>query len=286
MWGGHVRIWLNLAVSRKLGKYITCTVEDLSYIATAENDGVMRSMYTERVNFAGSDMKRFYELSKKYYNVDDSAGYFLDLGANIGTTGIYFLKKFAPNLKLLAFEPDVENFKCLRMNLILNDMEDKTTAVNCGVGDKFDEMTMYRTLQEPGANSVVQHHDFFSYTSPEIIKIIPVDGYLSENKISAADVKYVWIDTEGFEPQVLLGAKNLIRENPVPLFVEYNITTWHKSGRMEELMKLLTEHYSHFINFDGGKETLYPIEALPNIEPWPGSWTRGDVFFIKNGVID
>ena len=280
----NIFLYLNFNLSRQLNDFVTCTVEGLNYVATSKDNGLMRVMYTERVNFAANEMKRFHALSKKYYGVDDSEGYFLDLGANIGTSCIYFVKKFAPNLKILAFEPAVETFKMLRMNLIFNDLETQATAVNCGLGEKEDELKMhYRFSEDPGANSLVQYTEDTPF---ETVKIIPIDSYLAENKIAAEEVKYMWIDTEGFEPQVLLGAKNLIRENPVLLFVEYNVQTWHKSGLMEQLMTLLARHYSHFILFEFGKETLYPLEELSKLEPWPGSWTRGDVFFIKKGAID
>jgi len=84
-------------------------------------------------------MKIFHDLAQKYYQVDDSNGLFLDLGANIGTTGIYFLKKLTPNLKLLAFEPDAENFKMLHANLILNDLYENSIVENFGLGIEESE---------------------------------------------------------------------------------------------------------------------------------------------------
>ena len=229
-------------------------------------------------------MKIFHELAKKFYNVDDSAGYFFDLGANIGTTGVYFIKKFAPNLKLLAFEPDPENFKLLRTNLILNDMEDKTFAVNYGLGDKFDEMTMYRDLVNPGHNNLTEPKD---NVLTETVKIIPLDSYLAENKIAASEVKYIWIDTEGFEPQVLLGAKNLLRENPAPIFMECNLRAWDNSGCFEDMMTLLAEGYSHFVHITGNGGTLYPLEVLRTLErPNNPLGQIGDIFLIRKGAIN
>ncbi len=221
--GLAIHLHLNFEISQQLNKFISCTVEDLSYVATAKDNVVMRYMYTKRVNFAENDMKLFHALAKKYYGVDDSAGYFLDLGANIGTTGIYFCKKLAPNLKLLAFEPDAENFKLLRINTILNNMEDKATLVNCGLGEKFDTLTMYRNLSNPGGNGMFNHLLPSERNAPtESIKIISLDSYLAENKIAAEEVKYIWIDTEGFEAQTLFGAKNLLAKNPAPVFMEFN----------------------------------------------------------------
>ena len=241
-------------------------------------------MYTRRTNFAANEINDFYDLTHKYYDLDDSAGYFLDLGANIGTTVIYFLNKFAPKLKGFAFELVPETFKMLRMNLILNDMEDKVTAVNYGLGDKFDEMTVYKDPADPGATSVVQRRQ--NMIPAETIKIIPLDSYIAENKISAQDVKYIWIDTEGFEPQVILGAKNLIKENPAPIFAEFNISAWNQTGYFEPLMDLLAENYSHFVHIEKGNEILYPLEAMKTIEPSRNQYgTRGDIFLIRKGAI-
>ena len=280
--GGIVRRNLLLGELKNLNAFVTCTVEGLSYVATSADNMIMDNMYIQRVNWASSDMKTFQELAKKYYNVDDSAGYFLDLGANIGTTGIYFCKKLAPNLKLLAFEPDPENFKLHRVNLILNNMEDKATLVNCGLGDKFDEMTMYRNLNNPGHNNFTEPKE---NVPTETVKVIPLDSYLAENKIAAQDVKYIWIDTEGFEPQVLLGAKNLLKENPAPIFMECNIKVWKHSGRSREMLALLSKYYSHLIHIAGDNKILYSIEALLTIGNSAAEiGGNGDIFLIRRGA--
>ena len=281
--GFAVFVNLNFILSRQLNDFVTCTVDGLTYVATSKDDCIMRGMYTRRDNYAANDMKRFQALSKKFYGVDESAGYFLDLGANIGTTGIYFTKKLAPNLKLLAFEPDADNFKLLRINLLLNDLDDdKAVAVNCGLGDQFDEMTLYRNLYNPGANSIFQYENDMPTTT---IVTVPFDACLAECNIAAREVKYIWIDTEGFEAQVLLGAKNLLAENPAPIFMECNLGSWKKSAKFDALMNLLEKYYSHFILFKDGKETLYPLENLRTFTPPENPLGQiGDIFLIKHGA--
>ena len=282
--GGVVQRWFNFNTCRTLNDFVACTVEGLSYVATSKDITIMSEMYINRVNWAAGEMKIFYELSKQYYNVDDSKGYFLDLGANIGTTGIYFTKKLAPNLKLLSFEPDAENFKLHRINLILNDMESASTLVNFGLGDKFDEVIMYRDLVNPGHNNITEPKE---NVPTETIKIIPLDSYLYENNISAQEVKYIWIDTEGFEPQVLLGAKNLLRENPAPIFMECNLRAWDNSGYFEDMFMFLSENYSHFALIASGKGTLYSLETLRELERPDNTLGQiGDIFFVRRGAID
>ena len=69
-------------VCREQNDFVACTAEGLNYIATSRDDGVMRFMYTTRINFAANELKRFYELSEKYYNVDISGrgGVFFGFG--------------------------------------------------------------------------------------------------------------------------------------------------------------------------------------------------------------
>ena len=280
--GSSVRKSLLLSELKKTNVFFTCTVEGLSYIATSADPFRMPHMFINNVNWASNDMKRFHELSKQYYKVDDSTGYFLDLGANIGTSGLYFIKNLAPNLKLLAFEPDPENYKMHRVNIILNDLEDVTDLVNCGLANKESELMFYSNGSNPGARGFIEH----KYSAPiATVKVIPLDSYIAEKKIPARDVKYIWLDTEGFEAKVLLGAKNLLRENPVPIFMECNLRAWDESGLFDDMMTLLAEGYSHFI-YVQGDETIYPLDALRTMErPNNPLGQVGDIFLIRKGAI-
>ena len=279
-------LWLTFNTHGKYHQYITATAEGLPYIGYSSDNYIIFNMYTQDKNFAADEMQIFHALMKKYYDIDDGEGYFLDLGANIGTTCIYFLKKLAPNLKVIAFEPDPETFKLLRANLILNDLDDRATAVNCGLGDKFDEMTMYRNLINPGANSVFQ---YATDMPTEIVKIIPLDSYLAEKNIAAQSVKYIWIDTEGFEAQVLLGAKNLLAETSAPVFMECNLLAWKNSGSLDKMIDLLkATGYKYFVSIldltTEHKEKIYPVEMLKGFAEYakPPMGQAGDIFLIKD----
>ena len=269
-------------IARQLNYFMTTTTaEGINYIATSKDNFIIKTMYTRRKNWAETEIKLFHDWAKKFYNVDESNGYFLDLGANIGTTGIYFQKILAPDLKLLAFEPDPENFKLLRANLILNDVEN-VVAENYGLGIKETEMTMYRVTNNPGANRLFE--DSWG-KEKETVKIITLDKYFEKNNISPKSVKYIWIDTEGFEAQVLLGAKNLLSENPAPIFMEFNPQFWQKSGYYEKLMELLTTIYTGFafakeVN-DNETIKVYSIEKLWEFQNYKHiTGELGDIFLI------
>ncbi len=279
---------LNLSLDKQFSDFVTCTVEGISYIATAKDKVIMNQMYIDRKNFSAADMWAFHALTKKYYDVDDSSGWILDLGANIGTTGIYFTKKIAPNLKCLAFEPDKENFRMLKANILLNDLEDKFIVENIGLGAESGEQIMYKNSINPGGNSIIKYGENMS---KEKINIITLDSYLASSEIFPEDVKYIWIDTEGFEAQVLIGMENLITKNPAPIFIEYNPVAWERCGVLLKVIALLDKYYSHFIMIkeflQTGKIKVYPIAKLQNFKDpttgLVGFGGLGDIFLIAKG---
>lgn len=242
----------------------------------------MKTTYQTRKTWAEDDMKFFHDLAKYFYRVDDSAGYFLDIGANIGTTGIYFTKKLAPNLKLLAFEPDPENFKLLRANLILNDIEDKTIAANCGLGVSDSEQNFYKSTYNPGMNGMFTN--MLDNSAPkERIRVTSLDNFFHQHKLNPDAIKYIWIDTEGFEPQVLIGAKNILRQNPAPIFMEFNPHFWQNSGFYTKLVEILKEFYAGYIWIQDSIKTqeasVQPIEKL--LEYRNVTRQLGDIFLIR-----
>ena len=165
--------------------------------------------------------------------------------------------------------------------MILNDLE-----VNCGLGNKSSELMLYRNGLNSGAIGFIKHAQSTPISS---VKIIPLDLYLAENKIAAEDVKYIWIDTEGFEAQTLLGAKNLLTKNPAPVYMECNLRAWDNSGCFDDMLALLSKCYTHFILFSGGNATqnrnekIYPLRALRTIErPDNDLGQAGDIFLIRD----
>lgn len=262
--GGIIQRLFHFNIARHLNSYIVAsTKDDFHFINSSEKaGGLLSNIYYTKRNFSADELDLLHQLAKEFYNVDDSAGYFLDIGAHIGTSGIYFVKKFTPNLKLLAFEPDSENIKFLRINLILNDMEKNTSIEPCAVGATDSEQILYKA----GSGA----HSFFNYRNDvvesESMKIVSLDNFLEKKRITPEDIKYIWIDTEGFEAQVVIGAKNLLAKNPAPLYMEFSPTFWNKSGYYDKMMEVLMKYYSKFIfigeTLKKGTKTLQPIENL------------------------
>jgi hypothetical protein len=73
----------------------------------------------------------------------------------------------------------------------------------------------------------------------EIIKITKLDTHIENNKGTFSAIDFIKIDTEGFEYDVLLGAKNTIMKYK-PKFVQIEMN-WHALFRNNSLLMISTE---------------------------------------------
>jgi len=120
----------------------------------------------------------------------------VDCGANIGELNLAFKEKDL-SIKYIAFEPEKSVFNCLEMN----NEEDKNELFNIGLSNESGFKKFY--IDTEGGNSSFVDFGSKNYKEIEVIqleKIIPKDE----------KIKLLKIDAEGYEPEVLEGAKNII----------------------------------------------------------------------------
>lgn len=254
----------NELTSNIMGKYLTLSVEDVSYVNVATDQVIMADMYTSGNNFAKDNMLRLYEETNKRFSFVDNQDIFCDIGANIGTTSIYFKKKIDPSVKILAFEPAKENYKLLRINLLLNDIdESEATVVKYAVSDKKGESIFEYDAENPGGSSL----SFDEKTaSSEVVHTISFDEYVEENGIDISRIKYIWVDIEGFEPSFFKGAEGTLGKINVPLITEFSPEIYKKMGSFGELNDVLNRLYEQFIILQEDEGTIHSIEELRNYE--------------------
>jgi len=147
---------------------------------------------------------------------------FYDIGGNKGDYTLMLRKSF-PTSNITTFEPNPNTFKVLK-----NNTEGKCNLINKGVGENSGELNLYFDVNNPTS---VQ-----ASSNPEILKQIAHSTDLSSVKIDVVtlddsvkenQIDLLKIDVEGFELEVLRGAKNLLIENKIKIiqfeFNEVNI---------------------------------------------------------------
>lgn len=141
----------------------------------------------------------------------------LDIGANIGVTALGF-SLIAPRGKVYGFEPVPRTYGYLTEN-IRHNRRSNVTILNAGCGAQVATMTMHDDTYSAGS-FIVQENTFAKNVNAVKVEIIPVDKFVSDNKINRID--FIKIDVEGFEMDVLDGmARTLEIYKPI-VYMELN----------------------------------------------------------------
>ena len=140
-----------------------------------------------------------------------------DIGSNIGFTALNIAALVGEGGMVYAFEPDAYNYTFLKNNVELNKkLHVKTFQL--GVGNYAEKLKLItHNESNRGENKISSSVTSDNYI---VVDIIRLDDFMTEKNISHADI--IKIDTEGFEMNVLKGAKKIIEGCKPILFIEIN----------------------------------------------------------------
>lgn len=171
----------------------------------------------------------------------------IDVGANIG----YFTELLSDAVgkqgEVIAFEASPIHFKTLKRNMELNNAKNYK-LLNLALSDTKGHASIF-TMNSTG--SIVS--DYSSYglktVSRDEIEMLPLDDVLSYQE----NIKFIKIDVDGNELQVLKGAHNIIVNQKPMICIEICERTQQAGGSSsEELLEFLKNlGYSFLISFDG-----------------------------------
>jgi FkbM family methyltransferase len=145
----------------------------------------------------------------------------IDVGANIGLTSI-FMTKCAPNVEVIAFEPAPKCIPFLTQNVWANG-EGMIKVAPVGLGGKsglvpFVELPNFSAGSHIGGNKA--SHPAAVKGKKVWIKIDTLDNYCRTEKIERIDL--IKIDAEGYEINVLTGARDTLRKFKPVVILEFN----------------------------------------------------------------
>jgi FkbM family methyltransferase len=171
----------------------------------------------------------------------------VDVGANIGYYTILLADKVGKCGKVYAFEPDKTNFEILVKNIKENKLEN-VVAVNAAVGSKNGKVDLYKSKENFGDHKVYDQNPPVDKSTSSLknggslktktVKIVKLDDFIK------GLVNLMKIDTQGWEPEVVKGAKNLISKNKPIIFMEYSPVSYKLAElNGKEMMKNLRDIY-------------------------------------------
>ena len=181
---------------------------------------------------------RLYEYSyiaclEKFVKLGDL---FVDVGANIGFYTIWAALRVGLEGRVISFEPNPLAFTSLERNIELNELRNVNLyQVAVGGSDgmaqleaRFDDLALSRIVK--------------SETGKEIISVPQrrLDTFFSETE--KTQIKFIKIDAEGAEPEILQGGETILEKRP-DLLVEVDERRLGLAGSSEEeLLALLTRY--------------------------------------------
>jgi FkbM family methyltransferase len=153
---------------------------------------------------------------------------YIDIGSNIGTYAISHAKYFD---KVLAYEPEIENYRLLKKNVTDNNIQN-IIVNNWAILDREGMFSIKNHNHSPGVHPGTYYIDF---NSEGDIPCKKLDNELKKNDVESVD--FIKIDTEGSEYFILQSIKDiLIEHNPI-LCIEINYCSNKNYGINENQIK-------------------------------------------------
>lgn len=153
----------------------------------------------------------------------------IDVGANQGYIALWMARAVGVSGQVLAIEPTRLAFERLIQNIQRNQVH-SIRPVQCAAGDQEGELQLWIAPHELGHSSVFNaaHEESFQ----ETVRVAPVDALLVETLGDDAfsRIAFVKIDVEGYEPPVLDGMPQILRQSQPILWIEVNPPVLAKGG--------------------------------------------------------
>lgn len=152
------------------------------------------SVYGRGLSWRVQDLNNAYKLNEIDFKSRDI---FIDVGANNGDIGLWFLKN-KKDVFYNALEPSPDVFIALKLNY-----EDYSNfnVINYAAGNANSSMKFYKK-DDSADSSLLEISD---YESIEIVKVVKLDDIFKNDVI-----KCLKVEAEGFEPEVLAGCLKII----------------------------------------------------------------------------
>lgn len=167
---------------------------------------------------------------------------FIDAGANVGDTLIR-LKSVNKNIGIICIEGDAFSFSYLQKN---SSQFEKVHLFNCFLGEKEQSLTV--VMDKAGWNNTI----IPSTTGDRQLQLVTLDNLLSKEISAETDIKFIKIDTEGFDTIILRGATQLLTKHKPVIYFEYNRDNMSKINEdgLTTLLSMANYGYTTALFFD------------------------------------
>jgi methyltransferase, FkbM family len=190
----------------------------------------------------------------------------LDIGAHVGLYSIWASRKVGEAGFVVAFEPNPLSYRWLVSNIELNKVSNIKT-LPFALGDKLEKKTLYVAEKNVGVSSLIKSHVLhnpsgkYSISSRCTVQVLTLDYLLEKSPRIIGKllqlVDLAKIDVEGYEMNVLRGAKKVLEEGLVKRFI---IEVHKDQVGTEDIVNYLSTYgykVDTVVGFDSVKDIVY-----------------------------
>ena len=202
---------------------------------------------------------------------------FVDAGANIGLMSIAAARWVGARGRVYAFEPLQATFELLLRNIELNHALNVTAhAVALGSSPEFRSIYERRQAGR-GATTLVAARDG---QASDVVEVDTLDRFLERS--GRPTVRLVKIDVEGWELELLAGARELLAGADAPMLVlEYSTAVRLAGGAHRDLLAFLDSVNDYkFFRLVHGKESVSRLRAIRGPDDLP---SEDNIFCLRPG---
>jgi len=175
-------------------------------------------------------------------------GVMLDIGANIGRTSI--TRVLLGDVRAVyAAEPEPVNFACLVQNVVEHGLSGFVLPDRVAIGAERSEVRLQRSRYIGGHSVMKAGGRGTQDLQTVVVQLWPLDDWIVRVGADPRSVSFVKVDTQGFEPDVLLGARGLLARRHVAWQMEIDPGLLRRAGSsLPALLSLAAAHFTHFID--------------------------------------
>jgi len=188
----------------------------------------------------------------------------INVGANIGTYVLQFANWTAPTGRIIAFEPNQGASRKLKKHVEINGFKDRVTIVEAAVSNAPGKAEFFACDSDGMSRLGQPNPQLKDKAVSRQVDVVTLDDYFEQHPTKP---DWLLIDTEGYEIQVLEGARKTLEagRGALTILVEMHSDAWASTGRKRaDLEALLAELRMEAIPITGQRDPLkdYGIVAL------------------------
>ena len=253
--------------------YLATPAGDALFLVKTEDKHIGRSLFSKRGRGELAVLSRAVAAIEGFLGPGAIAQRsFVDVGANIGTTTIPALLSHGFDTAV-AIEPEPENVRVLRLNVLLNDLEERVKVVPVAASSEVGRSELVVNRSRGGKHWIATDSSKLGRkqrVEAAVLKVetVTLDRLVETGVIKPDSTGLLWMDAEAHEGHILEGASSLLARG-TPLVVEWNPVILDRVGDRGKLERAVASEYTHFAGLHRNHDAFEPSFPLQTVDQLP-----------------